>query len=165
MGRYTHFLRGEFTLSHSKWKRQLSIHTGNHRIRNNRFCYRRNTCAICADILSCCTFTVYIAFTNSCHSAEGYGYCHTNILGNGERTSTIFHTFASISARYDHRITTAFCNCFPSFRKRCYCNGYAYGSRLIPHCGTSLISISLISIEKHSFNFFILTRYAHISFW
>ena len=80
-------------------------------------------------------------------------------------TSTIFHTFASISAGYDHRITTAFCNCFPSFRKRCYCNGYAYGSRLIPHCGTSLISISLISIEKHSFNFFILTRYAHISFW
>lgn len=161
----THFLRGKFTLFHSKRKPQLSIHARNHGIRNNRFCYRGNTSAVSADILGCCTFAVYIAFAYSCHSTEGYRHCHTDILGNGERTSTVFHTFTSISAGYNYRVTTAFCNCFASFSKRCYCNRYTYRSRLIPHCGTSLISISLISIEKHSFNFFILTRYAHISFW
>lgn len=135
----THFLRSKFTLSYIEWKRPLSIHAGNHRVRNNRFCYRRNTSAVCADIFGCCAFAVYIAFANRCHSAKGYRYCHTNILGNGERTSTVFHTFTSISAGYDYRIATAFCNCFPSLCKRCYCNGYTYGSRLIPHCGTSLI--------------------------
>lgn len=128
----THFLRSKFTLFHSKRKPQLSIHARNHGIRNNRFCYRRNTSAVCADIIGCCAFAVYIAFANRCHSAKCYRYCHTNILGNGERTSTVFHTFTSISAGYDYRITTAFCDGFASFCKRCYCHRHAYGSRLIP---------------------------------